>query len=1112
MILKYTIRLIKSTFNRFVAILAIVFIGVSFMMGLRSNYNIMKDSVERYVDNSNLYDIQIYSNFGFDINDADALKELDYIEDVYPSKTRDVFSKDNDGNVAVARILELDSNMNNIELEEGRFPENENECLIIRGYEFESVGIDSNVSLYLEEEELSESLKNLNFNVVGIAKSSEYMSKTFSTSNLKNNTLGYVLYVPNSNFIGEYYTCMYIKLFGSEELYSFSEEYENYVNEKSDLLKSFSNIQSQEFRNKIIDEAKAKIEEGRAELEANRAKYSKELNEAKKKVDDGKRQLDAAKAEIESGEREIPRNEQLLRDSQTQIDAGWKEIEENEKTLNDGIAQIQALGMSLEQLESTVNSLREGFQTAKNNCDSIQGEIDELDARKEQADDIVAASEYSNAIQVRQKMNTVDPNSEEYAKLQAEYDAFVFESLYLTQRTALRTRLGIAQAALDTANRTIYVTLGGRTLDDIADSLKLIRDGQAQIASGKEELKNAQIAVDNGWKELEEGKRKLASGRAQYESGLIEYNKGLAEYNSGLAKFNREMRDAEDQLEDAENQINDLQEVEWIILNRYDTNYSFFMYKNTCEQMKSIGTIIPLLFFVVAALVCSTTMTRLIDEQRSQIGIYRALGFTKFEVISIYLLYVIIASLSASIVAVFVGILLFPAIIYTTWRLMYNLPTIRLSIPLDNLTLCILCFTLLMMLVTFIVIYNSLKDSSAQLLRPKAPKATKQIILEKWTWLWEKLPFTSKVTARNLLRYKGRFIMTVLGVAGCTSLLLMGFGIKDSISSLLDLQYKGIFKYNYIIDLENDRHINEIIETISLDENNEAYSISAHYSTNVSLDSGSNKAINVIIINGLVQPNFYDLKDYRTNKNIYLSNESVILSEKFADINDINVGDSITFESIEGTKAQVIVGDITKNYIMDYMYISNDLYNYLFNEEIEYNKILVTNNKDVSQLYKLSIDYRDVNNVYDFTEDANQFVDMLEALDLIIVIIIVVAGALAFVVLINLTNVNISERIREIATLKVLGFREGEVDSYIFKEIMLMTIVGAIIGLPLGAIEERYVMSTIDMEMCIFPHIIKTTSCVYSLLITIIFAVIVLLLTRKTLRRVEMVESLKSIE
>ena len=518
----------------------------------------------------------------------------------------------------------------------------------------------------------------------------------------------------------------------------------------------------------------------------------------------------------------------------------------------------------------------------------------------------------------------------------------------------------------------------------------------------------------------------------------------------------------------------------------------------------------PLLFYLVAALVCMTTMTRLVDEQRGQIGIFRALGFSKAQVISKYIIYAVTASLIGSVLGIFFGMLIFPTVIYKTWRLMYDLPAMIKMIPVKNIIICILAFTVLMILVTFFVVRKTLNEVPSQLLRPKAPKNAKKVFLEHIDFIWRKLSFTSKITARNLIRYKTRFFMTVIGVAGCTGLLVVGWGIKDSIADVVAIQYGNICNYNYVVNLENDHSIENILTELKSDLNNDYVVPYDSYSTKVYLEKGD-KVANMVVLDARESYDIYNLraKDHKTE--IRLNNSGVIVSEKFADVNKIKQGDYITLESENGIKASVKVVEICEMYFQHYIFISTEYYDAIFNEPLHYNGIAVKATDGTLHDEKIR-DIEGFSSVTDFTGVIDQFNTMIEALNYIIAVIIITAGALAFVVLVNLTQVNISERIREIATLKVLGFRNHEINSYIFKEILLLTLIGGLVGLPLGVVWHHFIMGVIDMEMIRFSNDIKLMSFIYAYVITIIFTFIVLMFTRKPLRKIEMIESLKSVE
>lgn len=442
---------------------------------------------------------------------------------------------------------------------------------------------------------------------------------------------------------------------------------------------------------------------------------------------------------------------------------------------------------------------------------------------------------------------------------------------------------------------------------------------------------------------------------------------------------------------------------------------------------------------------------------------------------------------------------------------MYDFPQFLMSYPFKNVLICFASFSVLMLAVTASVVAKSLKEAPAQLMRPKAPKKAKKVFLEKLKFFWSRLSFTSKITVRNIFRYKARFFMTVIGVAGCTSLLVLGFGIKDSIGDIVNIQYKEFWTYNTIVNLENDHNLDDVILMLENNLDNEFIVPIMTYNGKV-YSSKHDATIIVEVLDARSAGNIFNLYDIKTNEKLKLNNKGVIISEKFARVNGIKSGDFIIIESINGIKAEVQVIDICKMYFQHYLYISDNLYKQLFDEVIHYNKIAITNYKGYESVDQSLEGVKSVASVTDFTSFVDQFNSTIEALDIIIGAVIITSGALAFVVLLNLTQVNISERTREIATLKVIGLSDREIYSYLFKEILMLSAIGGICGLPLGMVELKMVMSIIEIDMILFPTEIKLLSYVLAYGITFIFTFIVLLFTRKPLRKIKMVESLKSVE
>ena len=641
----------------------------------------------------------------------------------------------------------------------------------------------------------------------------------------------------------------------------------------------------------------------------------------------------------------------------------------------------------------------------------------------------------------------------------------------------------------------------GGSVTDAYNGIIALEDAVTELEYGKKQLAAAEAELTAGVKQIEDAKKQLADGRKEYE-------KGLAELEDAQKTLDEEYEKARIELDKAKQELSELPDAEWTILDR-DMHYSTLMFKDNANQMQRIGNVFPMLFCLVAALVCMTTMKRLVDEERSQIGVFSAIGFSKGKIISKYVIYALSASLIGSGIGMPIGVLSLPLVIYTCWRMMYDLPDMTLYMPASIGALGVCLFTFLMVWVTFTVVRGVLKECPSQLMRPKAPRTAKKVFLEKIPFIWKRLSFTSKVTARNIIRYKSRFFMTVIGVAGCTSLLVLGFAIKGSISQVISLQFGEIITYDTSITLENSDYLDSIYDDL-LDSPKVEHAVPYMTYSAMGYYDGEEKAIQAYVMDEDEIANAFDLRDRKT-KDVITLEDGVVISEKYADLCGISVGDDIVIESSNGIKKSVEITAICEMYTQHFLFISDKFYEKTFDETVHFDNIAVTST-DSGAVVKQYEDFDGVKTIADFSETIATFSSMLDTLDIIVIVIIISAGALALVVIINLTEVNISERIREIATLKVLGFNNSEVYSYIFKEVFLLSLFGMILGLPLGKLELIFVMDIIEMEMVMFSTVVEPFSYIAGFVIIMIFTLLVIMLMRKTLRNVQMVESLKSVE
>lgn len=1083
---KDTLRLIKKTYKRFLSIFLMVLIGVGFMVGLMSSAPTLQYSVNDYYDEQNYMDLQLYSSYGFDDDDIKDIEATTGVKDVSGSKFQDVFAVNEASEEYVTRIQEMDLTVNKIELVSGRMPKNPQEAVVLDSPSFgNSFAIGDTIRLYLDDDSLSDKVKYDEYTIVGTVKSPQYMASTKETSTLKNLNLETIIYVANDDLISEYYTSIFLTLDGSEECLAFSSEYESLVDERLDTIEIRFDELEENLKNEIFATAEDELIDAQKTLDENK-------EEAEQKFADAEKELQNAYDKLIKGEAEIKDNEKIIAEGEKELASNRVLLDENKAAIDKAIIEIEtASGMSFDELSAQIKDTYVAYN--------------ELSAQKQaliNANEAIDAQVSGNNIRIsaiEEELTLLDPSedAEQIATLNAEKE----------QLSGLNTSL--ASQKLTNQGTIAYLEGMMAQIDSGAmGSIEVTYNNIVQIENGLSEIESGYQLLDEKAAELAEGKAAIEEAKAEIEDGYKQHEDGLKELDHSRYDADIEFEKAQSEIDKGYQDLVELPSASWTILDR-DSQYSSYMFKNTVGQMTRIGYIFPLLFFLVAALVSMTTMTRLIDEQRSQIGIFSALGFSRQKIISKYLLYALIASLFGSILGIAVGMPIFPTVIYVTWRLMYDLPAMNVVLLPYIAVLGVLSFTVLILLVTYGVAYKTLKEMPSQLMRPKAPKNAKKVILEYIRPLWSRLSFTSKITARNIIRYKSRFFMTVIGVAGCTSLLVLGFGIKDSISEIIDIQFGDIFKYNYTVNLEDDYELEHIYEVLVEDTENEQVVPFMEYSSKVYL-ADDDHTLNVEVYDQSKIASVINLND-AYSEDILSIGEGVIISEKFAKTNNINAGDMIMIESKEGIKAEVKVTGICEMYFQHYLFMSDELYEQVFNEKVHNDKIAVTTT-DGTALNDLMNSEEGITSIIDFSSMINQFQTMIKALDIIILVIILAAGSLAFVVLMNLTEVNISERIREIATLKVLGFNNHEVTSYIFKEIFLLTFIGTFLGMPLGKMEQKLVMTVIDMEMVMFGNDIRLISYVYSFFITIIFALIVMLFTNRELRKVEMVESLKSVE
>lgn len=649
-----------------------------------------------------------------------------------------------------------------------------------------------------------------------------------------------------------------------------------------------------------------------------------------------------------------------------------------------------------------------------------------------------------------------------------------------------------------------------------------LENGRLELASAFSQLEDGQIQINNGWSELESQR---VSGEQALGEAWQEIQQGEAAYQEGLVTFTAERVDAEIEIADGERQVAeakqalaDLIEPVYYVTDR-SGNPGYQEYRDNADRISAIAEIFPVFFFLIAALVSFTTMARMVDEQRQQMGTLKGLGYSDFDIAKKYLIYAAIACIVGTSLGLVAGYNIFPAVIFDAYRSMYSLPSVKITYYLSYALISIAIALLCTIGPAAWAAHASLRENPAMMMRPKAPKNGKRVLLERVTFIWDRLSFNSKITVRNLMRYKARNMMTILGVAGCTALILTGYGIKNSISGLADTQFNDVMRYNAITAMRPEASAEEIA---SYDELVAATpEITDHLKVvqeSYKLDKKGVNLQNVTVFAPLESenlPDFVSLRDRITQEPIVLTDEGAVISEKLANLADVGPGDSIEIRNDEMQTYQIPIQAVTENYVNHYIYLTPSLYEEIFIQAAEPTTDLLLFDEPESweRSFGSEVMGEQAVALVTFINSVDRsFAETLGSLDVVTLVLIVSAASLAFVVLYSLTNINVSERIRELSTIKVLGFYDMEVSMYIYRESLVLTLLGILFGFVLGKILSTVVLKMVEIDFMMFPPTIMPISYLYAGLLSLLFSSVVMLIMHRKLKQVDMIEALKSVE
>ena len=1082
---KNILREMKGNASRMVSLFGIVALGVMMLTGLMSIAPSMRSAAQKYYVQQNVFDLRVLSTLGLSDQDIAAIAATPGVEAVMPVKTLDLeanWQGQEERMVVQLQALQqdpaadTDANMNRLVLRSGRMPQAANECVVhVMGYQAE---IAEGTVLTLPED--TEGTKHKEYTVVGLVQDPQHISTDKESSTVGNGQLNYIAYVLDGELTADYYTACYIKTENAGQYDNYSQEYQEAVDQVADRLEQISTAQCVQRREQLMDTANQKLAEARQTYDDQKAEAEQKFAEAEQQLDDAQKQLDDAKAQLDAGEAQLAQQKKNLPDT---MQNGADQLVDGEEQVLEFEEQLQQIQL-LVNLKKVADPLLTYAQAALNNA---QKALDDAEPADE---------EY---IELRDAL----------AKAQAAYDN-------------INGQLQGYQAQLDEGKKQMYAQglISSPNLDNdqlVVEAKAALRrlklqllEGQLQLTTGTataySQFEAARAQLDAGWQEYQAGVQQLADSRAQYETQKADAQQKLDE---GLQ-----------QLTDAEEQVSKIKKGEWYVLDRNST-LSFVTFEQYADRMDAIARVFPVFFFLVAALVATTTMTRMVDENRLQMGTLKALGYSNFSIAGKYLFYALLATILGSIVGMVVGFVVFPIIIWNAYQLVFSLPTFTLHFYPGMAAASVGISAAVIGFATWFACRSSLAEKTAALLLPRAPVAGKRILMERITPLWSRMSFSQKTTARNLFRYKKRFFMTVLGVAGCTALLLIGFGIQDSLLPIVTKQSTELTHNDMSITLSDPKALTmEQGLAEELDGNSAVQNWGAVYTKSTTIYNAEGESASVSIVAAAKDSDLTRYVTFRTRKGhkaISFDSGSAILTEKTAENLGLHTGDTFWVENAEGTRVELTLTGITENYMFTRLYLPRaQLESLLGTAEIPWNTVYgQTACTDAAGYNALRTDLLDCNYVsgISFTEDTTELFDnLIVSLGYVVVLIIICAAALAAVVLYNLISVNLGERKKELATIKVLGFYDQEVYRYIFREIELLALIGSGVGLALGVPLHKFIVLTVEMDQLMFIRTIAPRSYLLAVALTMVFTVVVCFVMRRHVRRISMVESMKAPE
>ena len=1074
---------IVKSFGRYLAITLIIALGAGLFVGLLMTKTDMVATGQIFMDQQDMFDLRMISNYGWTDKYVREFSRLEGVADAEGIYYIDLIAnREGSDQESVYRFYTIPDSVNRVALRGGRMPQRDDECLADSFRNDDSVlGTKITVSDSNDPDSL-EKVVQKTFTIVGYVSSPLYMDMNRGTTSVGSGSLEDYFYVPKAALESDIYSEIHLRLDGSHRIYT--EEYNDFLDAESDRLKP----QAEQLCTERFLDVKEEAEE--------------EYNDGYQEYLDGVKEYEDAKADAE---KELADAEQELKDGEEELEKNRKKLIDGEKEIKDGREQIEEARGQIEsarkKLDTQYAALKPQYDLVMQNIDGARAAVNSLKAAIDGCQNTIAQNE-KKIEQLRQSLPSEgeDPSGE---LSEEEINRQITELEAANEQC--RSQLQPYQAQYQQASAEL------EQMNQAIAGMKAIQDGYAAVDQGELKMWENETKLNNAEKKIAVGWGEWAKGRDELEEGWEDYEQAKQDAEKELADAEQELKDAEEELLDARDEIDSMDTPDLTILDR-NSNVGYNNLDSSSDIVAGVSRVFPVFFILIAALVCITTMTRMIDEERTQIGTLKALGYTDREIMNKYLIYSGSGAVLGCALGIAAGSTIFPQILWKAYCIMLSIqPNVVLTVNWPLSLAVLVTYTAIMLFVTWWCCHKTLAENPAELIRPKAPEAGKQIFVEKLPF-WKRISFLNKVTIRNIFRYKQRLAMMLIGIGGCTALLLTGFGLRDSISNVAAYQFENVTKYDmsvYFREEPSERQQDKFIKAVEHDASNRMF----YHQSSVEVDFDNRVKEVYLLSGGDEMTEFIDFHKGETPLSLPGKNQ-VLLSSGVAENLGIRQGDEVILRNSDLEELRLTVSAIYDNHVYNYAIVSPETITEQWGREPEYQMafICVKDGADVHALGAAISDLSFVMNVAVSEDLAATVGRMMEALDLVVWVIVFCAGLLAVTVLYNLTNININERIREIATIKVLGFNASETAAYVFKENLALTVVGTLLGLVFGKLLLIFVMSQIKIDMVWFTVLTESVSYLWSIGLTLLSALVVDFVFYFRLDKINMAEALKSVE